>query len=131
LSEEGYGRVMRMEACPFCLTGFPAPPRKDTWPTWKASGFVFLFDLKESKRLISEHRCPICKGEISADMLAIQDDTEWQSEDDALKRAAEANLDADREREEFEDLALANRLGLVEPRSPVSRRKTVKRIGES
>lgn len=100
LSEEGMGRIERLEACPFCLTGFPAPPRKDTWKTWKASGFNWVHSLADSKRLVGEHRCPICKSEISAEMLALQIDDEWAAEDTKLKQAKYDALDEQREEEE-------------------------------
>lgn len=131
LSEESYGRVQRMEACPMCLTGFPAPPRKENWRIWKTSGFGWIHSLADSKRLICESRCPICKSEITPEMLELQTDADWQEEDDAISSAKYAQLDADREREEYVEEKLIERLGLRDPVAPPSRRKSAKRRGES
>lgn len=100
VGEEGLGRIERLEACAFCLTGFPAPPRKDTWKTWKASGFGWLHSLEDSKKLICESRCPICKSEVSAEMLSVQMDPDWAVQDAALKKAKYDALDEQREQEE-------------------------------
>ncbi len=131
LSAEGMGRVRRMEACWDCLTGFPAPPRRDTWATWKTSGFTFIHSLAESRALIVKRRCPLCKAEITPEMLAVQLDEAWTDEDARLKQAKLDNLDDDRERFDTADLARANALGLIVPVAPVAKALSVKRTGES
>ena len=131
VSEEGLGRIMRMEACWDCLTGFPAPPRPDTWATWLTSGFNWIHSIADSKKLVRNRQCPLCKAEITPEMLSIQLDTAWHDEDAALKAAKLDNLDDDRERFESADLARARALGLIVPVAPVSRAHTVKRRGES
>lgn len=131
VSQEGLERITRLEACMHCLTGFPAPPRKENWSTWKTSGFRFLYPLADSKRLVLDQRCPICKGEITAEMLDVQIDDEWQEEDAKLKEAKYALLDDDRERDEHLDNARIEKLGLRDPVAPPSKRKSMKRRGES
>lgn len=131
VSAEGLGRIMRMEACWNCLTGFPAPPRKDTWKTWKTSGYNWLHSVADSKKLVQDGCCPLCKAECSAAMLALQIDSDWTEEDARLKQAKMDNLAADREAEEHADRALADKLGLIDPVAPPSRSFTVKRRGES
>ena len=131
LSEEGYGRVRRMEACHQCLTGFPAQPRKGTWRIWKTSGFGFLHSLEDSRKLIEAGRCPICKSEISPEMLELQLDPSWAEEDAKLKQAKYDSLDDARERDTHYDEMLIERLGLRDPVAPPSRRKSMKRRGES
>jgi hypothetical protein len=131
VSEEGLGRIMRMEACWDCLAGFPAPPRPDTWATWLTSGFNFVHSIADSKRLVRNRQCPLCKAEITSEMLAIQLDTAWTDEDAALKAAKMDNLDDDRERFDRADRLRAQALGLIVPVAPPSLRHTVKRRGES
>lgn len=131
LSAEGIGRIKRMEACWNCLTGFPAPPRRDTWTIWKLSGFGWVHSLRESKKLVQAGCCPLCKAECSPEMLALQIDEGWQEEDEMLKRAKYANLEADREREYHADQRRARELGLIAPVAPPSRKHSVKRRGES
>lgn len=133
VSEEGMGRIHRMEACWDCLTPFPAPPTSANWHIWKASGFKWhpLFGISGSRKLVNAGRCPICRSEINSAMLEIQMDDEWTKEDARLKQAAADNLAADRERDEHEDRARAQRLGLIDPVAPPSRRKSAKRRGES
>jgi hypothetical protein len=131
VSAEGLGRIQRMEACWDCLTGFPAPPRPDTWAVWKTSGFGWVHSLADSRKLVRNRQCPLCKAEITPEMLALQLDTEWTAEDHKLKAARDANLDDDRERFDHADQAMAKNLGLIEPVAPPSRRKSMKRRGES
>lgn len=131
VSEEGLGRIMRMEACWDCLCGFPAPPRRDTWKTWLTSGFGWIHSIPDSKKLVCNRQCPMCKAEITPEMLTLQLDTEWTREDAALKAAKMINLEDDRERFERADLARARALGLIVPVAPPSRASTVKRLGES
>lgn len=131
VSAEGLGRIKRMEACWECLTGFPAPPRPDTWAIWKTSGFGWVHSLADSKKLVQNRQCPLCKAEITAEMLAVQLDEEWTAEDAKLKQAKYDNLDDDRERDHFADVRLADSLGLIIPRAPVSIAQSMKRRGES
>lgn len=131
VDDEGLGRIERLEACPFCLTGFPAPPRPDTWSIWKTSDFGWLHSLADSKALVRQGRCPICKSEISSEMLAIQVDQEWADEDAKLQKAKLDNLDDEREREEHAENKQIERLGLLDPVAPPSKRKSAKRRGET
>lgn len=131
LSEEGLERVKALMACALCLTTFPAPPRKDTWRIWKTSGFGFLFPLPESKRLVCEERCPICKSTVSAEQFKVQNDEEWSEEDEKLFQGNMLALEDDRERFDFMDMRWVERLGLRDPVAPPSRRKSMKRRGES
>jgi hypothetical protein len=131
VSLEGLGRIRRMEACWDCLTGFPAPPRPDTWVVWKTSGFGWVHSLEESRKLIRNRQCPLCKAEITPEMLALQLDEAWTEEDEQLKRARDLNLEDDRERDEHADYARARELGLIVPVAPPSRTLSAKRRGES
>lgn len=131
MSAEGVGRVMRMEACWDCLTGFPAPPRPDTWATWLTSGFNFIHSVADSKKLVRNRQCPLCKAEITPEMLALQIDTDWVEEDARLKREKNDWLENDREEFAAADMARARALGLIVPVAPPSKTLTVKRLGES
>lgn len=130
VSEEGLGRIRRMEACWDCLTGFPARPCKENWRIWRDSGFNWLHSISDSRKLVYAGRCPFCKSEISPEMLALQLDTDWTEEDEALKRGKELALQDERERFERADLALARSLGLIDAVAPPSRGRSVKRRGE-
>lgn len=131
VSAEGLGRIRRMEACWECLTGFPAPPRPDTWKTWLTSGFGWVHSIAESKKLVCNRQCPLCKAEITPEMLALQLDAAWTEEDAALKKGRDLGLEDEREREHAADLARAQALGLIVPVAPPSKTLTVKRRGES
>lgn len=133
VSAEGLERIRSKMACWDCLTPFPAPPAKANWATWRASGFRWhpVFGLAGSRKLIEAGCCPICKSEVSDEMLAVQMDEEWTAEDAMLKAGAAIRLEDERERFDHADEARARRLGLVEPVAPPSRRKSAKRRGES
>lgn len=131
VSAEGLARIKAKMACWDCLTPFPAPPRRDTWATWKTSGFNWLTTEADAKRRVRSGCCPICGSEISDEMLALQIDTARTEEEAKLKAGKEAWLAEDRARFAFEDERMARALGLIQPVAPPSRRKSAKRRGES
>lgn len=126
LAEEGYGRVMRGEACWNCLTGFPALLGRDQLDEWHRSSFVFIQPWAQVRKLIRNGQCPICRADCSAAMLAIQVDDEFRKEDDRLRMGVQLRLEDEREREEAAELLLPR-----EEIAPPSRAKSMKRVGES
>lgn len=131
LSEEGYGRVHRGEACWDCLSGFPAPLGKGFLTEWHNSGFVFPFGWAQARRRIRNEQCPLCGAECTSEMLTIQTDDAWQQEDDRLYEGSRLRVEDEREREQHEDARKIEALGLIAPVAPPSRSKTMKRLGES
>lgn len=126
LAEEGYGRVMRGEACWNCLTGFPAPLGRAHLDDWHTSTFVFIQPWSQVRKLIRNTQCPICRADCSPEMLAIQDDQEFAAEDDRLRMGVQLRLEDEREREDAAELLLPR-----EEIAPPSRSKSMKKQGES
>lgn len=131
LSEEGYGRVHRGEACWDCLSGFPAALGKGYLTEWHGSGFKFPFSWAQARKRIRNMQCPVCGAECSSEMLAIQTDDAWQEEDDRLYEGSRLRVEDEREREKHADETNIVRLGLRDPVAPPSKSQTMKRSGES
>ena len=73
LSEPDSARVVSLQACWNCLTGFPGRLGSQDLSVWKQADFRFLGSYKDAERLIKQHRCPICKCECTPEMMALQD----------------------------------------------------------
>ena len=73
VSQEGFDRIRAGMACTNCLEPFPAPPSIRTTAIWRdnAHHYSGLRTKDELLDLVIKGRCPICKNEVSNEMVEV------------------------------------------------------------
>ncbi|CAB4171895.1 hypothetical protein UFOVP929_28 [uncultured Caudovirales phage] len=73
LDQEGFDRIRAGMACGNCLEPFPAPPSIRTTSIWRdhAHEYSGIRTKDELLDLVLKGRCPICKSEVSSEMVEV------------------------------------------------------------
>jgi len=71
LSQEGFDRIRAGMACGNCLEPFPAPPSIRTTAVWREHAHLYsgIRTKDELLDLVVKGRCPVCKCEVSNEMV--------------------------------------------------------------
>jgi len=73
IDQEGFDRIRAGMACSHCLEPFPAPPSIRTTAVWRehAHHYSGIRTKDELLDLVVKGRCPICKSEVSNEMVEV------------------------------------------------------------